>query len=1360
MTTEQIASTSDTVSRISTFINNKNNEGKFAIFKYDEAGCNSDDVTTEEDKKKGLTKTLYTFDRKTVEAKFQNINFEELGETQLLYFHGIFQTYTLENKIEVSESGDIYDWYDIRNFVFPKTGTWSSDEVKNNFYQYYNREIYYTPIKQPVQVVYRYDYLEKDASDDTEEIVVTEPTIAGQKFFYDGIKNVEKLTDSNGTTEFEYQSCTPLIYSNQSWSYDSSYEEDKFTLKKSGDSYSLSAIVPSGGLYILVNYKEVPKNEPIYIRRLYVEYTSEDSSAGFKEEEAIILQKKNFVENARLGGIYKWNVAPYYIYDGTSGAEADTANVNNETVYKLRGKYITDLGTGKKREGEHTPGTLLSNITNGSTKVVEGGIMITFLYVREPNGKMPIYFTRELETSTGTFSLVSPTLIDCYDIGYRYSWSAKKYLQKNGDMYLERTTISTDEDVTTYELKRVEITDNASGSILQTKTLGSGATRISGNQNVSGVGYTIHYIYKPIFVPDTTPTPTPKPEVPEPIVPESHTLPHYMATPTAVGILRADRRGEEKFTATQGVATTESLFAEIQGTKYLISYTLEKRTGVISYTVPIVVKGNLVWTNMPNSASGKILMKEPFALESFVTIKRAYGYWEITHLDYYVLDYAEVSNYALPNGSVTIPLNTGECSLPAIHVVHSDKLDDHVLAPIEIRNGQTLEFTHEDVDGGFRKPLYPSEDMTYEAHQKIGQVTVINDYLMFDGDVILSNVPMELDTGWLNASQPQDCFELCNKNALYKDDFIIDKEKLNGTYPSSGMLFYRRVSSINSNYAYDTIPVPIKGLNKVVIHTPVVCNPVVRSDNDKYVQLIHPTEDCTELVLDEDETLNDFTVQISNYGDHHPEQGYYFRDFSFNLYDGPQSWNVLNTYIKKNSSDVLRNEVKFPFDVYMYQGNGTKEYVKKNTWITIGKSIVRFHLPMWVNEGVYTVDCRTVAANCRPEDIDKTQYFSNALLENYVATNQFNVEVSGRIYGMNVYDLTDYPIWEDTFRVKDSLEFKINHKDEYQSGVNQPNYSADFWYNYTAGIKNQYGDTTDRLPKYTFPLVDGSHPKFTNVGVLKKGYCLRFSLETVGSMYSNACSVVLKPSFWFVDRTGGNRTRVDIYYNEDINGKFRQLVKIGSTLDQANVKMIQTGDRYLGIPMEEQRATAALRNMSYAKFAGQYDIMNTFSNIMLGHTFRTLTNQDYTRMMQATSGFSEVERTGITAADLDVRKQKWYGEWYLPGSAMAVKAGFDVRDYASKYGVDYREDFWLTDGYIIVNFDIYTVDQNGNQRLSYANADNFLSNGNCCMWEMEGQQLQKTDYYQTTFDFRYGDIIIFDGTNKVSDDYSVDGYLG
>ena len=92
-------------------------------------------------------------------------------------------------------------------------------------------------------------------------------------------------------------------------------------------------------------------------------------------------------------------------------------------------------------------------------------------------------------------------------------------------------------------------------------------------------------------------------------------------------------------------------------------------------------------------------------------------------------------------------------------------------------------------------------------------------------------------------------------------------------------------------------------------------------------------------------------------------------------------------------------------------------------------------------------------------------------------------------------------------------------------------------------------------------------------------------------------------------------------------------------------------------------------------------------------------------------------------------------------------------DYADKYGVDYDEDFWLTDGYIIVNFTIETVDPDGGHRLSYINAGNHLNNGNCSMWTMEGPPLQKSSYKGSTFSFYAGDFILYYANKRMSNDY-------
>lgn len=69
--------------------------------------------------------------------------------------------------------------------------------------------------------------------------------------------------------------------------------------------------------------------------------------------------------------------------------------------------------------------------------------------------------------------------------------------------------------------------------------------------------------------------------------------------------------------------------------------------------------------------------------------------------------------------------------------------------------------------------------------------------------------------------------------------------------------------------------------------------------------------------------------------------------------------------------------------------------------------------------------------------------------------------------------------------------------------------------------------------------------------------------------------------------------------------------------------------------------------------------------------------------------------SAVNTSKVIASKQHWYGEYYLPAEIHVAPKGFDVADYANKqYGIDYKESFWLKDGYVIVNFCVRLVDIN------------------------------------------------------------------
>ena len=1265
----------------------------------------------------GYLESIYTFDENAFFTRFSDIQ-EKLGNITsnvTVYLQPIFKTYTYTGEdsqgrpIGPTRNDNILNWSEITT-----TEPWSA-ETKEGFAKYYNIELVFSPGEQTIKIVNELEF----KNGDTQTLNMQWYT----RFVNDTMSDFKQDTTYEYEGKyFQYVKTDSTTYLKKKGQYPSA---NKYVnVKVKNDKVTVSSNqVPYGGLYIHIYFKEVDnleKNE--FVRELNDSSHTRIGTGGSLDSVAVGKKVAWELKNPQYGYINKqW---------------AECKNQSGPKIYDLVGVYVTRKSDGKEVLRLDADNSYLEKIMKNKVEVEKGGMLVHFVY----EGATIHQFIREWTTGEEFDSGIINTEAEVGELLY-YSVLAKiKYENNRWKEY----TSGTGEEYG--DLVKVYI-KNSNGDTV--KTLEKGVvsmTKLCNNSvTIEEGGMIVHYVYeKPIITPTPTPSDPSTPTIPDVVVPATDSSQESFSGPTTLGSIRADDRGSEKFNVETGIATTDSLYVEVKGTKYLLGYNLQKKVGQKTFPVQVKRTVTLIWKD----ALGKKTTSESFEYTTTVQITRAYGYWEIENLDYYTIGSTNVSNYALPDGSVTISAKNSENLIPSISYSHNSAFESHVFYPSQYFSGVQLpEIT---IYGDTSKPTFEASDYTAEANALVDQFTVKNDYLNFGGTDVIPNITCNYDTGSMNKSAIYKTEEICNQDVLYKNDAVIDAEKQNGTYYSSGIIYYRRVAGVNSTMA-DTISYSVNGLNHVTIHTPVLCNPIVSADNARYVQLITPTENCTQLVLDENATLNDFTLNISNYGAHSYKQGYYTRDFSYNLHGGGDA-----SYLQTKNG-VLRNEVKFPFDVYMYQADGSKTYVAKNTWVIIGRSTVKFHLPMWVDEGVYTVDCRSIAVNCNDSSMEKTEYLRNTSLSNYVATNTFKVEVSGRIYGMKIYDLTDYPIWEEVFRERNSLLFKSNDSATYDSGVNKNNYSKNYSYNYTTGTNDQYGNSTDRLSKYTFPLVNGSHPYYKNVGVLKKGYALRFSLESTGNLYSDACKVIVKPTFWFVDRNGNNRTQVDLYYSEDIAGKSRKLVKVGSSLDLINLKQIRTGDVYLGIPKAELKNTALLKHTTYKKFISQVETMFTFGNIKLSSAFRTFVNQDYSKSIFTSSDAAAISAKGITSADLDIRKQRWYGEYYIPGTAMAVKSGFDVYDYAEKYGVDRNESFWLMDGYIIVNYDIYTIDQYGNQRLSYTNANNYLNNGNCCMWVLEGYQLQKTDYDDITFSFKIGDVILYDAEKNTNDDYEVGG---
>lgn len=754
--------------------------------------------------------------------------------------------------------------------------------------------------------------------------------------------------------------------------------------------------------------------------------------------------------------------------------------------------------------------------------------------------------------------------------------------------------------------------------------------------------------------------------------------------PDPYGVIAADDRYSEEFEVTEGIPTTEDLYTNVFSNHYIFGFTLQRVSGTKSYPVTVTKTYNLSWEVEDPETKEKTSQSATETVSQTVTIRRDFSFWKIVNLDYYGIDYATIKNYALPGGEVQ--LKPQNYTIPTLNYWHSAYQADHIIEPAYQR---TMTMPSGSISGGNSRPSIPNEDFASFADGRVNKIRVKNDSFFFDGKEILNDNYLEERT-----EQPKE-IEIDNDyiedNVLYDSDLKIAFDKANGEYPTSGTVTYKVIRSLSKSLG-DAPSYSVSQLDKVVIHTPTVCDATIES-KIRNNQMLFPDTVIASLVLD-----TSFNINLSTEGEHRYIPGYEYRDYA--------------KYISSR-------QVKFPFDVYR-----ENVYIRANTWIQLSEDITNYYLPIWVDEGVYTIDFKSESINAVANNgLGSTETLANLDLSNYVATDTIDVQVSGRIYGLNLYDITDYPIWESVFREPGS----IKHTGAY----------------YTLGTRDQNGQSTGRDPKMTLPLVKGSHPDNSTAGIIKTGYISRFSLTTIGNMYNQNDYIRILPTFYYVDADGLGRREVDIYYSETFHDKKHVMVKMGSDLDKYNKKALSLGDSYRSIHNSEIILTARLKGLTEKAVKSVRRYIYTYTNIMIPHTMRTYIGSNYTPTGNIPLG---VDQDKVSKS-----MQRWYGEYYLPSEIHVVEKDFDVLGCAKENGINYREDFWLNHGYIIVNFNIETINDD-KRHLSYINTEN-AKNGFSNMWKSEGYQYSKLDNDGTQFNFMDGDYIIYNTNQSAAIDY-------
>lgn len=398
----------------------------------------------------------------------------------------------------------------------------------------------------------------------------------------------------------------------------------------------------------------------------------------------------------------------------------------------------------------------------------------------------------------------------------------------------------------------------------------------------------------------------------------------------------------------------------------------------------------------------------------------------------------------------------------------------------------------------------------------------------------------------------------------------------------------------------------------------------------------------------------------------------------------------------------------------------------------------------------------------------------------YIATDVADCNLYGRIYGFSIIDQTDYPSWKGTFRNADGTLSMT----KYTSGKND---------------RERWLRQTDAL--LTMPTVKGSNKQFTTAGVLKPGYAIRYTFETVGNMFNDSDYVEITPEFYWVYNNGQMSDPVDVYYKEQSSANSTvNLIRVGSEADQKNKKVLSmesfgfdhdynyytessiAGSDTGNVKNENGDVDSAGNRLKYSLVQDTTKDNLVHAGEILGYKnlqeylehkeevwYPSLTKlvnrmQTYDGLRHETilsngSGdpFSALKSAvilnsgvlGVSREDMYKRIQEWYGEFYLPSNVYVTWEGTDVASYltGSDGGMVLtgKEKCWLNNGYLAVKFNIVTY-RNGTRWLSYDNSDTVDDNirydvGD--MWEREGFATNRTDSNGTTFTLEEGTTVLY-----------------
>lgn len=349
----------------------------------------------------------------------------------------------------------------------------------------------------------------------------------------------------------------------------------------------------------------------------------------------------------------------------------------------------------------------------------------------------------------------------------------------------------------------------------------------------------------------------------------------------------------------------------------------------------------------------------------------------------------------------------------------------------------------------------------------------------------------------------------------------------------------------------------------------------------------------------------------------------------------------------------------------------------------------------------------------------------------YFAMHSLTVRTISRIYDFRISDCTDLS-YKNVFR--DANNNNILTGENYYSGIrrmivytlNNKEYTTLVDRSRASSGANSIG-INGTSSTTTLPLGPYKHTTASYIQAPKLGYRFAFDVKTTGYYMadgSDSRKISIKPSYYYLSKDGATLIRdIDLYY-KDASDRYKKFEGSNYTI------YFTPNDGY------------------------RYQSNSTTSNVA-----SLSTKQEALNISSSTGEF--FLKDNMMSSDDTNYIQSWYGEFKLPNTTIAVRAGDSLENK-------------LTDGYIGVKFDIACVDSNMGQTISYnMNNKSIGSQINTTQWDYEGYlgfsnpgqpvtedtslrlQLEKGIWAiktQDVYNFVKGTVILYDIDERAADD--------